>query len=109
MPDEKPPSSKKTKASTATVAVSEHAAANYPPSSTGRIVDGERQPHAERWKHAAAAALHNWGECAHHEAEEMKLSASDYAKAIEAACKLNDKGVPTPHDAAFYAVPTVKA
>lgn len=106
-PTPTPPAPKKSKASKLTV--SEHAQLNYPPATGGNVVDGVRMPHPDRWKHEAAAALHNWAEHKHHQSEEVRLSASDYKKAIEAACSLDDKGIPVPHEAAFCAVPTVKA
>ena len=84
--------------------VSEHAAAAYPAVAGGRVVDGVRSPHPEFWKHAAAAALHQWAAYAHHNNGEFELTADDYASAIEAACTLNAKGIPTPHKAALGAV-----
>ncbi len=84
--------------------ISEHAAAAYPYSATGRVVDGVRQPHAERWKHEAAAALHGWAAYAHHNNGELEITAEDYASAVEAACTLNAKGIPTPHKSAVGAV-----
>ncbi len=84
--------------------ISEHAAQACPYASGGRVVDGVRRPHVDRWKHEAAAALHGWAAHAHHQACEMELTAEDYASAVEAACILNDKGIPTPHKPALYAV-----
>lgn len=83
--------------------------AAFPSAKNGQVVDGVRRPHADRWKHAAAASLHCWAQCAHHTAKEMQLTAIDYKKALEAACTLDAKGIPTPHEPALYVVPTQKA
>ncbi len=82
--------------------VSEHGNNSYPYAKHGRIVDGQRMPHPERWKHDAAAALHDWKLFAHHNNGEMKLSKENYDKAIEAACELDSKGNVNPHEPAMF-------
>lgn len=104
-----PPPADPPKASEDDPTVGEHGDAMFPYAKKGRVVDGERMPHKDRWKHASASALHCWPQHAHHEAKEMRLSADDYKQAIEAACKLDDKGHVHPHEAALYAVATPKA
>ena len=53
-----------------------------------------RVPH---WQHAAAAALHGWGQHAHDEQAPIMLSESDYTKALEAA----ESNPPKPHKGAL--------
>lgn len=75
--------------------VSEHCAERYAPSKPGAT-------HPELWKHAAAAAMHGWAQCAHHEAREMELTDADYSAAIDAGQVLSARGIPTPHKPALY-------
>ena len=89
--------------------VSEHMTANYPSPAGTSAQKGVGRPHPELWKHAAAAALHCWGQHAHHMAKEIQLSDADYAAAIKAALKPNKKGVYVPHEAALFVLKTVKA
>jgi hypothetical protein len=70
--------------------VDAHFARVFPASPRGR-------PHADGWKHAAAAALHGWGAHQHHAGGPMRLSGTDYAAALDAACK----APLTPHQAAL--------
>jgi hypothetical protein len=70
--------------------VDEHFARAFPASPKGRA-------HADRWKHAAAAALHGWAAHQHHAGGPMRLSVTDYAAALEAACQ----HPLTPHQAAL--------
>jgi hypothetical protein len=60
-----------------------------------------RLPNADAWKHAAAAALHGWGEHAHHEGKSMELSADDYAAALKAVEGPGPSGDYEPHKAAL--------
>ncbi len=89
--------------------VSEHGRANYPSAGRPGGQRGVGRPHPELWKHSAAAALHCWGQHAHHMAAEMELSDSDYAKAIEAASAPNNMGEYVPHKAASFVLKTEKA
>ncbi len=89
--------------------VGEHGNDRFPEAKKGPIVDGVRRPHAERWKHACAAALHRWAEYAHHNSKEMRLSDEDYVAALDAVMKPDKKGIYTPHEAALYVSPTPKA
>ena len=84
------------------ISVSDHGQANYPYNAKGRVVNGSRTPHKERWKHECAAALHDWKLYTHHMGEEKMLSSEDYGKAIEAACKLDSKGHVHPHQPALF-------
>ncbi len=99
----------KTQAESSKRPVSELGDAAFPYAKRGKIVDGVRRPHEDRWKHTAAESLHCWKQCAHHTAKEMELTETDYQKALVAAGKLNAKGIPTPHKPALYAVPNQKA
>lgn len=64
--------------------------------------DGERgRPHAARYKHGAAAALHGWNLHEHHHGTPMQLSREDYELAIEAATTLGEDGSLSPHEAAL--------
>ena len=65
----------------------------FPASESGR-------PHAESYKHQAAAALHGWDLHRYHTGEEMQLSRADYEAAIRAANELKDGGY-APHEAAL--------
>lgn len=88
--------------------VSEHGAANYPGPAPGRGGQkGVGRPHPELWMHNTAAALHGWGQHAHHMAAEMLLSDEDYAAAIKAALKPNAKGSYIPHTAALFVMKKV--
>jgi hypothetical protein len=62
----------------------------FPRSQTGRL-------HPERWKHGAAAALHQWAAYAHNSGRQIELTRSEYQAALDAACKPN----PAPHPAAL--------
>lgn len=103
------PPSKSAKKAGGKCSVDEHGDSRFPVAAKGPIVDGERRPHAKRWQHAAAAALHDWTLYAHHNAKPMQLSDEDYEKALEAACKPNKKGSYIPHKAAQYVASTPKA
>jgi hypothetical protein len=64
---------------------SEWRAANFPAAPSGR-------PHPERWRHAAADALHGWTYHEHHYAGEVKISEADYKAALQAASAPRGQG-----------------
>ncbi len=43
------------------------------------------QPHPEAWKHAGAAALHQWADYEHHNGKPLLLERPDYEAALKAA------------------------
>lgn len=75
--------------------VDQWAAMLFPPTPRGA-------PHRNAWKHAAAAALHNWRMYAHHHNGPMVLSRADYDAALKATETVNQKGASTPHAPAYY-------
>lgn len=62
----------------------------FPASDRGR-------PHPALWRHAGAAALHQWALEAHHAGKPLELTRADYEAALEAAAKPN----PAPHPGAL--------
>lgn len=53
------------------------------------------------WQHNAAAALHGWGDHAHHAGKPMQLTAKAYRNALRAAANPDVKGNYVPEPAAL--------
>lgn len=69
----------------------------FPPTERGA-------PHRDAWKHAAAAALHNWARYAHDRNRPISLTRQDYEAALVAAQKVGAKGAIEPYAPAYYEV-----